>query len=185
MTSNTILDDYFEKSIKGTFFVFIGTIIGEIFNILSIILFANFFSTQEFGYFAIGITILDLCLFLGILGLHKALPQQISIYKSENKYKEIQSVIAFSLLLVIISGITIFSAIFFLSKFIVIRILNMPNFLFALIIFSLAIPFNLILLLLSSIFQGFQRIKEKILFSNIIKNLLFLMFMIFTIYYFW
>ncbi len=144
-------------------------------------MFANFFNTQQFGYFSIGLIISDICLFIGIFGLHKSIPQQISFYNSKKELKKIQVTISFSLLLVIISGVLIFCIILFFSEIIVFRILQMPDLLIPLSMFALTIPFNLIILVLSSIFQGFQKAKEKVLFSNIINNILFFIFVIITV----
>lgn len=164
---------YIQKVVKGTVIVFIGTIVGQLLAFVGRILFARSFNPSEYGIFSLGITIISIFAVIGTLGLREGTTRQIAYYLSKKQTKKVQSVILWSLMFGVITGIILFLFVFFCADVLAIKIFKMPNLSLPLKIFSISIPFYVALFILNSIFRGFKRVKEKVYFTDIIRNLLF------------
>jgi len=161
------------KVAKGTVIVFIGTIIGMLFALIGRTVFARYFSSSEYGIFSLGFIIINIFVIIGTLGFQGGITRQIAYYLGKKQFKKVQSIILWSLIICLISSIIITLLIFLCSDIIAIKIFDMEMLSLPLKIFSISIPFYVLLFILSSIFRGFKRVKERVYFIDIIKNLLF------------
>lgn len=178
---NSSIHDSLNKIAKGSIVLLVGTFIGMILSFINLLIFARFFSTDEYGIFSIGIAIINIFAALGILGLDQGTTRQIAYYRSKSDLGKVRSVIFYSLIYVSISGILIFLTIFFCSEFIALKVLNISEISFPLKIFSIAIPFYIFIVILTSIYGGFKKIKEKVCFLDCGRNLIYLLFLMMVI----
>jgi O-antigen/teichoic acid export membrane protein len=158
---------------KGTFIIFFGTIIGLLFTSLGRIIFARIFSSSEYGIFSLGIGIINIASIIGALGLREGLTRQIAYNEAKKQVIKIKYFINLSFILTSLMGIVLFIFLFFSSEFISDNIFKIPSLKFPLQILSIAIPFEIMIFILASIFRGFRRVREKVIFFDIIRNITF------------
>jgi len=180
-SSVSILNETLQKVAKGTGTVFIGSIVSIVFAFISRILIAKYYTQGEYGIFSLGYTILFISAIVGALGLQEGVARQIAYYKGKGNNKAMSGVIFFSLLFSLVAGITLFILLFSSSNIISIKVFHLLKFSYYLKIFSIAIPFFILLFVLTSIFRGFSSVKENVLFTNSLRNLLFLSFLSYII----
>jgi O-antigen/teichoic acid export membrane protein len=166
------------KIAQGTVILFIGLIIGMLFSFISRILFARFFAPSDYGIFSLGITLLSLFAAIGTLGLSGGATRQIAFYRGRGEEKKVHFIILWSLIIAAVSSL-IFSLIIFLSSdFIAIKILNKPVLSITLKILSVGIPFLVLIMILGSVFLGFKKVNQQVYFNDLLKNFLFILFLI-------
>ena len=164
--------------VKGTAIVFIGTIMGMLFAFIGRVLFARFFTPEQYGIFSLSVTILSVFTAIGTIGLQQGTTRQIAYYLGKGKNIETAFVIRWSLVFALPSGIVISTLIFILSDIIALNFFHMPGLILPLKLFSLAIPFFIFIQILSSTFRGFKKVKEKVYFVDFARNFLFPVFLI-------
>ncbi|MGV9206355.1 MAG: oligosaccharide flippase family protein, partial [Promethearchaeia archaeon] len=162
------------KSIK----IFIGTIIGAFLSFLTQVFIARYFNSSEFGIFSLGLTILNICIILGTLGLRTGLSRQISYFRELGESKKMNSILFFSVVAAILSGCAIFLLLFFSADILASAVFTNPELTSIIRLFSIGIPFLVLIHLFSSIFRGFKRVIERIIFLDISINLFFLFFLV-------
>jgi len=177
----TILNETLQKVAKGASIVFVGSIFSMIVAFLARILIARNYTQSEYGIFSLGYTILFILATVGTLGLQDGAARQIAYYTGKKYERKVGDVIFYSILFGSLTGIILFFLAFFLSDAISVEIFHLPIFSFFLKELSIAIPFFILILILVSIFRGIGRVKEKVIFGDIAKNLLFLLALLYVI----
>lgn len=172
-----------QKVAKGSIIVFFSTIVGLLCAFIGRVMLARFFTSSEYGIFSLGFTILSISMVLGGLGLSNGVTRQIAYYLGKNKTSSVKGIIFWSILLSIFSGLLIFVTLFLGSDIIATKIFDIPRLSYPLKIFSIAIPFYILITVLSSIFRGFKKVKEKAIFVDLLRNLLFPLFLLPVIYF--
>lgn len=89
--------------VKGTVIVFIGTVIGMLFAFIGKVLFARFFTHEEYGVFSLSGTILSVFTAIGTLGLQQGAKRKIAFYMGKEKNVETTFVIRWSLVFALFS----------------------------------------------------------------------------------
>jgi len=166
------------KVAKGTVIVFFGIIMGMILALIGRVLFARYFSPSEYGIFSLGIILLNIFTIIGSLGLQGGVTRQIAYNYGKNQINKVKSIIIWSLVFGSIISIIISLILFLSADFISLQIFNITGLSLPLKIISFTIPFYVILLILMSLFRGLKQVKERIIFNDFIKNLLFPLFLI-------
>ncbi len=180
-SSTSTVNDSLQKIAKGTIVVFIGAILVAILTFTGKVLIARNFTQAEYGIFSLGFTLLSIFVSIGCLGLQDGVTRQVSYYLGKKEFQNVRSVALYSLLFGIISGIILFLVVFFYSDFISIKLFNLPELSFALRIFSVAIPFFILILVLTAIFRGLFSVKEKVIFEDSLRNLFFILLLLIVI----
>lgn len=170
---NDGLNHNLQKVVKGTVIVFIGTIVGILLAFVGRVLFARFFTPFEYGILSLGVALLSVFALVGTLGLREGTARQIAYFLGKKQTKKVQLTILWSLTFSVITGIIISLTVFLFSDVIAIRIFNMSDLSIPLKILSTSIPFYILILMLNSVFRGFKRVKERVYFLDLIRNLLF------------
>lgn len=170
-----------QKITKGTTIIFIGSIIATILTFVIRILIARNFTQTDYGLFSLGFSILSIFVAIGCLGLKDGASIQISYFLSKNEIKKARSVTIFSLFFGLLASLILFSILFFYSDSLSIKIFDLPNLSYILKIFSISIPFFVLINLLIAIFRGFQSSKEMVIFVNFFQNLSFIVILCFVI----
>ena len=169
------MNESLQKVAKGALIVFIGTILGILLGFVGRVLIARNFTQAEYGIFSIGFTILAICGSIGSLGLVDGIPRQIAYYLGRKEIEKVRNVMLFSLLFGLLAGVILFLLIFFSSQIISVAFFRLPELSYTLKVFSIAVPFLIFIHVLKSIFRGFYNSKEKVIFEDILKNLLFVL----------
>lgn len=165
---------------KGAGVLFIATAIGLLFNFLIRIVIARFYTPLDYGLFNLFFTILSISVGIGLLGIDQGISRYIGYYLGSKEYEKIKSVEVIGLFTGSILGILFGISLFFSAQWIAPVFSNSLALVDYLRIAAIGVPFYILLHLLVSIFQGFQSIKEKIIFFDFGKNAIFLALSIFV-----
>ena len=174
----TILNETLQKVAKGASIVFVGSVIGIIVAFVARVLIARNYTPEEYGIFSLGFVILSICTIIGTLGLQDGTARQIAYYTGKKDERKINGIISYSLLLGLVAGGILFLLLFFSSSLISEKFFHLPSLSYTLKIFSFAIPFFILLYIFTAIFRGFGSVKEKVIFMDFLRNLLFLLFLL-------
>ncbi|MGV9200688.1 MAG: flippase, partial [Promethearchaeia archaeon] len=112
------------------------------------------------------------------LGLRTGLSRQISYFRELGESKKMNSILFFSVVAAILSGCAIFLLLFFSADILASAVFTNPELASIIRLFSIGIPFLVLIHLFSSIFRGFKRVIERIIFLDISINLFFLFFLV-------
>jgi len=174
-------DRSLQKIARGTGIVFFGTISGMLLGFCERILFARFFSQAEYGIYSLALVVLNITVMFSTFGLQEGSARQIASYRSKGDTEKVQGVIISSLQMALIAS-TVFSAVlFFTSDIISTKIFHEADLSAPLKIFSLAVPFFSLIQILTSFFRGFNKVKPKVYFQDILRSGVFLLSLVFII----
>ncbi len=168
-----IVNQSLQKIAKGTAIVFFSSMISMLFAFGGRVLMARFFSQSEFGIFSLALVILNIAVIISTLGFQQGTTRQIAYYRGKADEAKVQGVISSSLKIAILASIVLALVLFFSSNIVSTRIFHEPELASTLKIFSIAIPFFVLINILASIFRGFDDVKPKAYFYDILMSGLF------------
>jgi len=158
---------------RGTAIIFFSTIIGMLFAFGGRVLMARFFSQSEYGIFSLALVILNIAVVISMVGIGGGSTRQIAYYRGKDDMAKVQAVISSSLQIAFIASILLSLVLFFTSGVISAQIFHEPGLALPLKIFSIAIPFFVLINILASIFRGFDEVKPMAYFQVILRIGLF------------
>jgi O-antigen/teichoic acid export membrane protein len=102
----------------------------------------------------------------------------IAYFRGKNEEGKVKGIISASIKIAIIASISLAVISFFISDFISVNIFHTPELSTPLKIFSIAIPFTVLINVFIAIFRGFDRVDAKVYFQDIFRPVLYLLFLI-------
>jgi len=168
-----ITNQSLRKIVKGTAVIFLSSIIGMLFGFGGRVLVARFFSQSEYGVYSLALIIFLIAASISTFGLQQSSARQIAYYRGKADAAKVQEVISSSLQIALIASILLSGLLFFTSGVISMQIFDEPGLALPLKIFSIAIPFLVLMKMLASIFQGFDEVKPRAYFEDILRKGLF------------
>jgi len=115
---------------------------------------------------------------ISTLGLQEGATRYIAYFRGKNEERKVRGVISSSIKIALVASV-IFSLILFLSADIISgNIFHISELSTPLKIFSAAIPFTVLIGIFTSIFRGFDEVKPNVYFQNILRNVLFILFLV-------
>jgi O-antigen/teichoic acid export membrane protein len=172
-SKNSVLDLSLNNVAKGSFFVFIGISVGMLFGFIGRIMFARLYSPADYGIFSLGVSLITVLTVIGTLGFKDGVSRQISYYEKKGDKDKCNSIVFWSIILSIFVSVFISIILLFNVNVISEKIFSISGYSFQLKIFFIGIPFFTLIQILVSIFRGYHRVKEQIIFLDILKNLFF------------
>jgi len=151
-----------------------GTVIGLFFNLLVRIFIARFYTPADYGLFNIYLTILSIFATFGSIGLAAGISRNIAYYIGKNEKEKIPSIIGWGVAIGLATSITLGAVLFLFAYPIASLFSDDPILGYYFRIAAIVIPFSVLSVSLKSVFRGFQRIKERIIFQDLGKNFLVL-----------
>lgn len=158
---------------KGTAIIFFSTIIGMLFAFGGRVLMARFFSQSEYGIFSLALVILNIAVVISMVGIGGGSTRQIAYYRGKDDMAKVQAVISSSPQIALIASVLLSLVLFFTSGVISAQIFHEPGLALPLKIFSIAIPFFVLIHILGSLFRGFDKVEPSAYFRDILRNGLF------------
>jgi len=159
---------------KGASLLFIGTMLGMVFGFFMRVVIARFYSVEDYGIFNLYYSFLLIFGSIGALGLRDGLNRYIGYYTGKREEEKIASTIKWGIIIGVISGILLGALLIFTSQYIAPILSEDPNFVFYLRVVGITTPFLVIFNVIISIFRGFERAKERIIFSSLGRQSLIL-----------
>jgi len=164
------LNDGLMSLAKTSVIVFIGLFFTKLFTYLYRILVARHFGSEIYGLFSLSLIILGISVTFSSLGLGDGVIRFISLYRGKNEENKIRYVFSFSMKFTIYSGIVSAILLFFLAEFISINIFHNENLIIFIKVFSITLPFLLVLGVFLAVLRGFEEITWHSLTANIIQS---------------
>jgi len=177
------LDESLVKITKGARIAFVGSLTGLLFAFIGRLLVARIGTEAEYGVFSLAFVILNICAVIATLGLQQGVPRSIAYARGKNDTEKVQKLIPASIQFGLLASICLCIIAFFTSDIIAIKIFHDVTLAFPLKIFAFGIPFFTLINVFVSIFRGFDDIKPTVYFQNILRNLLFTLFLLPLIFF--
>lgn len=158
------------KIAKGAAIAFAGMLVFTFFEFVTRVIIARYSTQGEYGAFSIGFALLNIFVMVSCLGLHGGATRCIAYFRGKGENEKVAGIVYSSLQLSAAAGLFFFLVVFFSSDFLK-EIFHLEQSI-VLKLFAIAIPFLTVIEILSYIFIGFNRIKEKVFFRDILMYLL-------------
>ena len=173
-----IVNQSLQKIAKGTGIVFIGTIIGMLLGFVGRIIIVRYITQSEYGIYSLALVLVSIFVTISTLGLQEGSTRYIAYFRGKSEEGKIKGVISSSLKIALIASI-IFSLILFLSSDIIsTNIFHSSELSTPLKIFSVAIPFTVLIGIFASLFRGFDKVKPNVYFQNILRSVIFILLLV-------
>lgn len=168
-----IVEQSLQKIVKGTGIVFLGMVGGMALAFLGRVLMARYFTPSEYGVFSLAFTVLILLSALSTVGLQQGSTRQIAYYRGKNDTAKVQGVVTSSLQIALAASV-LFSVILLLTSGIIsTKIFHEPGLVTSLKTVSIAIPFLTLIFIFTFIFRGFDEVKPRAYFHDVLRCGLF------------
>jgi O-antigen/teichoic acid export membrane protein len=158
------------KIAKGATIAFSGMLTFTFFEFVTRIIIARYAAPHEYGVFSIGFALLNIFVMVSCLGLQGGITRCIAYFRGKGENEKVAGIVYSSLQLSAAAGLFFFLVLFFSSEYLK-EIFHLEQSA-VLKLFAIAIPFLTVVEILSYIFIGFDRIKEKVFFRDILMYLL-------------
>ena len=169
-----IVNQSLQKIAKGTGIIFIGTIIGMLLGFVSRIIIVRYITQSEYGIYSLALVLMHIFVVISTLGLQEGVVRQISFYRGKNDSSKVKGVVLSSMQIALIASVFLSLVLFLTSDLISIKFFHIPELSDPIKIFSIAIPFFVLINIFTSIFRGFDRVEPNVYFQNILRNVLLL-----------
>ena len=173
-----IVNQSLQKIAKGTGIIFIGTIIGMLLGFVGRVIIVRYITQTEYGIYSLAFVIISIFVTISTLGLSEGSTRYIAYFRGKKEEGKVKGIITSSIKIAFIASISLAAISFFISDFISTSVFHTPALSTPLKIFSIAIPFTVLINVFIAIFRGFDRVDAKVYFQDILRPVLYLLFLI-------
>jgi O-antigen/teichoic acid export membrane protein len=171
------IDYPLRKVVKGAVVALFGSVLGLFLVFLGRVIIARYLTVAEYGIFSLSFVILNILAVVSLMGLEKGITRQIAFFTEKKDKAKVGAIIRSSILITFVASLVCGIILFFLSDILATSVFQTPGLGIALKIFSFGLPFFTLLLLLVSIYRGFDRADVKFYFSDLLRNVFFVVFL--------
>ncbi len=157
---------------KGTIFSSIGLFSAIFLSFLQRWAIIRVTTPEEYGLYSLSLAIIAIFLSIGSLGLHDGVARVVSLHSSSRSDVSRGDVFSSLIFLSSVSGVICFLILIFGSPHI--SSFFGKDITWIVQIVSISLPFSLLLDFLTSFFRGIEKAGVKVIFSDILRNLIFL-----------
>ena len=173
-----IINQSMQKIAKGTGIVIICTIIGMLLCFIGRVILIGFTTHSKYGIYFLALFMISIFVTISSLGLQEGSTRYIAYFRGKKEEGKVRGIISSSIKIAIIASISLAVISFFASDFVSTSIFHTLELSTPLKIFSVAIPFTVLISVFIAIFRGFDRVDAKVYFSDILRPGLYLIFLI-------
>jgi len=177
METNQIISESLKKMARGTSIFFAGTIAGMALSLIARVILVRYITQSEYGIYTLALALATIFSLIASLGLPQGATRYIAYYRGRNELSNIRGIVFSSLWFSLTASILLSLILFFLSDILANKIFDAPELSTPLKIFSVIIPFLVLNGIFTTIFRGFDRVDVKVYFQDIIKGVLFPIFL--------
>src|SRR3989344_2069920 len=165
-------DSYSEVPIlvKGAGFVYFGMIFSKILTYLYRIVIARI-GTSEYGIFSLGLAIINMVMFIPLLGMDEGIVRYVSYYLGLKEDAKIKGTITTALKISGFLSLIVTTILFFSSEYIAINILREQSLNIILNVLTLSIPFYVISTIYLSVIKAYKRMDYWVFIKSITENI--------------
>lgn len=165
------------KIAQGAGMALIGTLLAWFLLFISRLLVARIGTEAQYGVFSLAFVILNICVVIATLGLQQGATRNIAYARGQNGIETVKVLVIVSVQLGLLASVCLGAALFFTSDLISTRIFHDVALGYPLRILACGIPFFSLMNVLTAIFQGFDDVKPGVYFQDILRSLLFVLFL--------
>lgn len=152
---------------SGAAMLMVGYVLGGILTLATKVVVARFFTSEVYGVFSQGMSVLFALVVVSMLGLNAGVSRFISYYSGNNNSKAVSAVPS-SLIVVIPFSILLFGLLYIVAEPIAILGFEDPRTTTVLKVFAIAGPFMAISSIFVSGFRGYKKSKERVVLLDFI-----------------
>jgi len=152
---------------KGSFIVLVGSITGKVLRFILHVILARVLGVASYGLYSLGQSINDISLYIVSLGDGKAIVRFGSVYSSRGDVQRLKGLIFGFLFISLGLSIILVICFFTFSGFIAHGIFKNPALEQVLKIFSMGLPFSIILITTAAIGFAFNKARYKVIIQDI------------------
>jgi O-antigen/teichoic acid export membrane protein len=172
-----VLDRSLQTIVKGAGLVLTGTAIGMLLMFVSRIILVRYLTQTEYGLYSLGYVLFEVFLVVSTLGLETGLARQIGFHRGKGDTEKAASLVLSGLQIGAVFGTLCALALFLASDAISSDLFHTPELSRPVKVFAVAVPFFLLTHVLTSVFRGFDRAQPAVYFRDILRNVLFCLFL--------
>ncbi len=171
------IDYPLKKVVKGSVVALIGSVVGMFLVFLSRVMMARYLSVEEYGIFSLGYVILSILSVVSLMGLEKGISRQIAFYSGKGNARKVSGIIRSSIAITVVVSFVCGLVLFVFSDALSSAFSGGQELALTFRTFSFGLPFFTLILLLVAVYRGFDRADVKVYFSDVLKNVLFIVFL--------
>ena len=172
-----IVNQSLQKIAKGTGIIFVGTIIGMPLGFISRIIIVRSITQSEYGIYSLALVLTSIFVTISTLGLQDGSTRYIAYFRGKKEEGKVRGVISSSIKFALIASIVSSLILFLSSDAISTNIFHSSELSTPLKIFSVAIPFTILMGIFTSFFRGFDRVEPNVYFQNILRSVIYISFL--------
>ncbi len=174
----TIINESLAKIAAGSGIAFAGYAVGLGFAFTSRLLIARIGTEAEYGMYSLAFVVLNICAILGTLGLDGGVSRSLAFARGQGDSEKVRKLIPISFQFGLLASISLGILIFFTSDFLAIEIFDTEDLGSPLRIIAFGLPFFTLMNVITSMFRGFDDVKPRVYFNDILRNALFVLFLL-------
>jgi len=171
LPDTSVLDDALKKVAKGAGIVFVGVAIGQAIVYFSRIFIARYLGPTPYGLISLALAGLGIGTTLALLGLPTGIVRYVSFYKGRGDKRRIKGTLVSSFQIAFPLSLVFGALLFLSSNWLSINVFQEPHLAPILRVFSLAVPFYVMMELFLAGIRGFQEMRYQVVCKNLIEPL--------------
>jgi len=171
LSDASVLDEALKKVAKGAGIVFVGMAIGQAIAYFSRIFIARYLGPSPYGLISLALAGLGIGTTLALLGLPTGIVRYVSFYKGRGDKRGIKGTLVSSFQIAFPLSLVFGALLFLSSNWLSINVFQEPQLAPLLRVFSLAVPFYVMMELFLAGIRGFQEMQYQVGCKNLIEPL--------------
>ncbi len=156
--------------VKGAGIVFAGLVLSKVFTYLFRLFVARYYGPADYGLFSLALSVIGFLEIIALLGLATGIRRYVAYYNAKRDKSGVKGVITSSLKITLPVSILLSLLLFVTSPYIAVQIFHSEELISALVIFSISLPFTIMMYVLAESFIGLRQIKYNVYLQNIMLN---------------
>lgn len=174
----TTADKSLSTITKGAALVFLGAVVGQGLQFLGRIMVARIGTESEFGIFSLVTIVVNVCTIGAVLGLEQGTPRMIAFARAQGEMAKVRHLMAASVQASLLASILFGLIIFALAGPISHGIFDELHMATPLRIMAFGIPFFTLIRVGVSILRGFDDVRGRVYFQDVLRNVFFALFLL-------
>lgn len=165
------MGDSLRRVVKGAAIFLIGSVLGLFIAFIGRIIVIRYLTPAEFGLLSFSITVFTIACSLANLGLPAGLTRQAAYFFGRGERERAIAIFRAGLLISVVASLVAATGLF-VSSDLIAEFFGMPGVSWILRMFSFAVPAAVLSATLVSVFQVYERVDVKVVFSDLLPNVL-------------
>lgn len=174
----SVVDGSVIRIMRGGGLALSGTLFSAGLIFIGRVLVAQIGTKAEYGVFSLAFVVLSICTIVATLGLELGATRSIAFARGVGDSGKVGRIIPAAIQLSLVPSCLLCTILFFTSDIIATSVFEDPALGFPLRLLSFGVPFFTLLNVVPSIFRGFDNVRPRVYFRDILRSLLFPLFLV-------